>query len=483
MLHSKMFHLSVAVVSACSLATAAETPKTPNGYVRASDLVDAKIEDAAGDDHAKIVDVVLAPTHDQVRYAVIRCEDHDDVDYLVPVETLNFTVDDDGDLVLRAPKESLLRNRTMKRDGFLTDKHDDQHKDDSATAPHADKRHVDGDLATMTAKECRVSELLGKDVTDAAGDKLGTIDDLLISRSTGAIPFAIIATGGVLGLGETSHVVPPTAIQSTTNEDGDRRLTLATTKELLKNAPKCDENSCPDPSSEGLLSRLDELFTTPTSMRDSSIVHASTIVGTDVHLTSQKDEVGEVKDVTFDPVDGRLAFVVLELDDLPDTEDCTIAVPWQAVRFDAANESLTLNADAKRLAAADCRMKNGAADLSDPKVCERVSKWFGIDSTPVTVAGQATTVCANDLLDRDVHDTTGADVGEIEDVAVDTTSGQLRYVAVLLDRGNDKLVALKWNELSVPKEKDEVTLLVAPPQLRTDRSLRQSGRTGERRDG
>lgn len=481
MLRSTMFHLAVVTTSLCASAYAADDAKTPNGYVRASKLVDASIRDADGDEHAKIVDVLLSPSHDQVRYAIVRCEDHDDVDYLVPIETLNFTVDEDGDLVLGAPRATLLKMRTTSRDGRTSTKT----ADGSNTDPRAEKRRTDerGVLSSAGGKECRVSELLGKDVKDAAGDKLGSIDDLLISQTTGAIPLAILATGGVLGLGESAHVVPPTAIQSTVTDDGERRLTLATTKELLANAPKCDEDSCPDPSSEGFLARLDELFSTPSSHRDDSIVHASTIVGTDVRLMNKDGDIGEVEDVTFDPVDGRLAFVVLELDDLPGTDDCTVAVPWQAVRYDAAEERLTIDADAARLAAVECRMKDGAKDLQDQSVCDRVTKWFGYETTPVTSVGRSTTVCANELMDRDVRDSTGADVGEIEDVAVETTSGQLRYVAVLLDRGNDKLVALKWNELSIPKEKSDVTLLVAAPQLRSDRSLRPNGRTGERRDG
>lgn len=474
MLKFTLFHLAVVTVSVCPFAFGADDSRTPAGYVRASDLIDADIQDAKDDEHAKIIDVLLAPTHDQVRYAIVRCEDHDDVDYLVPIETLNFATDDDGNLVLRAQRETLTRNSTLSR----------EHSAKDETGPHADKRLAqDTKLARMKGRECRVSEVLGKDVTDAAGETLGSIEDFLISRTTGAIPFAILATGGVLGIGETAHVVPPTAIQSTVNDDGDRRLTLATTKELLANAPKCDEKTCPDPNSEGFVARLNELFASPASAHDAAIVHASTIVGADVRLANRDGDVGEVEDVTFDPVDGRLAFVVLDLDDLPDAEDCKVAVPWQAVRYDAQQGELTVSADAQRLVAEECRVKNGAADLNDPALCSRVTKWFGFESSPVTSASNTTTVCANDLLDRDVHDTTGKDVGEIEDVAVEPSSGQLRYVAVLLDRGNDKLVALKWNELSVPKEKNEVTLLVAPPQLRSDRSLRTNGRDGERRDG
>lgn len=456
MLRLSTFHLTVFSIGLCLSAHAAEQEKTPTGYVRASALVDATIRDASGDEHAKIVDVLLSPTHDQARFALVRCQDHDDVDFLVPVETLTFGVDESGDVVLGVQRASLIAMKSIARDG--------------------------GE-ATEKSDACRVRDLLGKPVTDTAGDALGTVEDFLISRTTGAIPLAILATGGVLGLGETSHVVPPTALRSTTTEEGERRLSLATTKDLLANAPKCDGKSCPDPSDTALLARLDELFTPATTTRDATIVHASTIVGTAVRLKSLGGDLGKVEDVTFDPVDGRLAFVVLELDELPGVDDCTVAVPWQAVSYDAEAEQLTLDVDAKRLAATECRVNEGAQDLQDESIRDRVTRWFGFEPTPVTAVGDPQTVCANELLERDVRDTTGNEVGEIEDVAVEPRSGQLRYVAVLLDRGNDKLVALKWNELAIPKEKSEVTLLVAPPQLRSDRGLRPNGRNGERRDG
>lgn len=51
----------------------------------------------------------------------------------------------------------------------------------------------------------RVSKVVGSAVVDAAGTKLGTVDDLIIT-SADQVPFAVLSVGGFLGIGE-KHVL------------------------------------------------------------------------------------------------------------------------------------------------------------------------------------------------------------------------------------------------------------------------------------
>lgn len=50
-----------------------------------------------------------------------------------------------------------------------------------------------------------VSKVVGSDVVDSAGLKLGTVDDLIIT-SADQVPFAVLSVGGFLGMGE-KHVL------------------------------------------------------------------------------------------------------------------------------------------------------------------------------------------------------------------------------------------------------------------------------------
>jgi hypothetical protein len=54
----------------------------------------------------------------------------------------------------------------------------------------------------------RARDLLGRDVLDAAGTELGTIEDIVIDAKDGTCAYAIVAFGGFLGLGDRLYPVP-----------------------------------------------------------------------------------------------------------------------------------------------------------------------------------------------------------------------------------------------------------------------------------
>ncbi len=51
------------------------------------------------------------------------------------------------------------------------------------------------------------------DLGEPIGDDIGELDNLLVVPSTGYIPFALIAAGGLFGLGEKLVPVPFSALQ------------------------------------------------------------------------------------------------------------------------------------------------------------------------------------------------------------------------------------------------------------------------------
>jgi sporulation protein YlmC with PRC-barrel domain len=53
----------------------------------------------------------------------------------------------------------------------------------------------------------RVSKVIGSDVRNKSGDKIGDIRDLVLD-DRGAIKLAIVSTGGFLGVGDRLHAVP-----------------------------------------------------------------------------------------------------------------------------------------------------------------------------------------------------------------------------------------------------------------------------------
>lgn len=469
MVHSKVSMVAAAAILLVASARAQETndPSTPRGHVRASELIGAEVEDSRGDSHGKLIELFLAPTHDAVLYAVVRCEADEDKDYLVPPEAIRIERDGDDDCVLRVEPDALRAMSSYRRDDF------------GDAQRIASREHAN---TSGTYEYRRASEVLGRMVVDSSGEELGSLDDLLIQNSTGSIPFAIVAMGGVLGIGENKHVVPPTAITETSRKNGKARLRIDSTKGMLAAAPTCDKNGCPDPSDAAFVTRMNEFYGIESGAQPVALLHTSDLVDCNVRMRNTTHDIGKVRDVTFAPADGRLAFVVVEIDDLDGVSDRTVALPWQLVRFDAPTGALMLDTSASRLGNDACVVANGVADLDSATTRDRLTSHFGSQHSATMTEGQSS-IRGKDLLTRDVNDRTGADVGEVEDVAFDLGSGKLRYVAVLLDRG-DRLVALQWNELRLARDaKSPLTMLVDEPTAALERRSARDSMHDGRKDG
>lgn len=54
----------------------------------------------------------------------------------------------------------------------------------------------------------RASQVQGTEVFNEAGERLGQIDDIVLSRKEGRAVYAIMSFGGFLGVGERFHALP-----------------------------------------------------------------------------------------------------------------------------------------------------------------------------------------------------------------------------------------------------------------------------------
>jgi sporulation protein YlmC with PRC-barrel domain len=74
----------------------------------------------------------------------------------------------------------------------------------------------------------------GTDVYDASGDRIGEIDDVMITKRSGEIAYALMSFGGFLGIGEKYHPLPWDALEYDTGLGGYR---VGTAGENFRNAP------------------------------------------------------------------------------------------------------------------------------------------------------------------------------------------------------------------------------------------------------
>ena len=79
------------------------------------------------------------------------------------------------------------------------------------------------------------------------GEKLGSIDTLMIDKVSGQVRYAVLEFGGFLGMGTDRYPLPWSLLKYSQNQDG---YVVPLDKQQLDNAPKYDNNQTPDYSDE-----------------------------------------------------------------------------------------------------------------------------------------------------------------------------------------------------------------------------------------
>jgi len=80
----------------------------------------------------------------------------------------------------------------------------------------------------------RAKKVIGCAVKDAQGDKLGSVEDIVLDKMSNNIMFAVVGFGGVLGMGEKFHPIPWASLDYNPSDDA---YIVNMTKDQLKAAP------------------------------------------------------------------------------------------------------------------------------------------------------------------------------------------------------------------------------------------------------
>jgi len=88
--------------------------------------------------------------------------------------------------------------------------------------------------ATGHTAAIRAKKVLGTNVVDRSGNKIGEVEDVILDKQTNSILFAVISFGGFLGMGEKFHPVPWAALDY---DEKAGAYVVSYTKEQLQAAP------------------------------------------------------------------------------------------------------------------------------------------------------------------------------------------------------------------------------------------------------
>jgi sporulation protein YlmC with PRC-barrel domain len=80
----------------------------------------------------------------------------------------------------------------------------------------------------------RAKKVLGTNVKDASGKKIGEIEDVVLDKQSNSILFAVVGFGGFLGMNEKYHPIPWSSLDYV---EGENSYVVDYTKEQLQAAP------------------------------------------------------------------------------------------------------------------------------------------------------------------------------------------------------------------------------------------------------
>ena len=89
-------------------------------------------------------------------------------------------------------------------------------------------------ISAASSDAIRAKQVIGTTVRDAAGEKIGKIEDIVLDKLSNNIVFAIVGFGGFLGMGEKYHPIPWSALKY---DERQGSYVVPFSREMLEAAP------------------------------------------------------------------------------------------------------------------------------------------------------------------------------------------------------------------------------------------------------
>lgn len=271
---------------------------------------------------------------------------------------------------------------------------------DNRQAPLTDRTPPMGQTAAFNPALEKANELIGAKVVNGTGEKLGTVEDIVLTPDHKGVSYVVLSHGGVWGWGGKLFAVPWSEFEVRAQ---DNVLVLSNVKpDDLKNAKGFDKNNWPatadknwlgmetnrgatpggtEPTAldtrrnnapvdepvaetpehreytegERVLPRADRPDTPgvaePTARTEIKYRRLSELVGLTIK-NDQGEELGELEDIVIDTHEGKVAYAVLSMrSGFLGLDKDLAAIPWSSFEIIPRLGTARLNADKETLKA------------------------------------------------------------------------------------------------------------------------------------
>lgn len=101
---------------------------------------------------------------------------------------------------------------------------------------------MDRPAVTSEPRVLSATAIVGEEVVNAAGERVGKIEELMIDLDLGRVAYVVLSFGGVMGLGQKLFAIPFEALRI---DPEGRDFVLNVDREKLRNAPGFDKHDWP----------------------------------------------------------------------------------------------------------------------------------------------------------------------------------------------------------------------------------------------
>jgi len=240
----------------------------------------------------------------------------------------------------------------------------------------------------------RLSKIIGSNVYNSEGKKLGSIDDIVLQENNNRISYAVLSSGGVMGVGNKLFAVSWNALE---HKSVDDKTYLNATEQDLNNAKGFDKDHWPnagDPMFQRADANRNDLGNAAGEIKNDADIKADTnnaagpmdrgiawnrrvskLIGADVRNASNEN-LGDIKDIVANTRSGQLNYAVLSYGGVMGIGDKLFAVPIGVLHSQADNQKLVLDVTKDRLKNAPGFNKDHWPDFADQTFRSNVDDFY-----------------------------------------------------------------------------------------------------------
>ncbi len=221
------------------------------------------------------------------------------------------------------------------------------------------------DAAAARQRVARASKLIGAEVRNPVGEKLGEIKDLVVDVRNRTAHYAVLSFGGIAGIADKLFAYPVSMLRWGPGKD---ELILDIERSRLEAAPGFGPGNWPDWGVDSYRRSVDEYFKTdrPAELGPNpQLMQASKLLGVKVE-DREKRNAGEIEDLVVSLEDATVPYAVLDLDKAWSADDKLIPLPLSSFEFSTDDEKIVLKESREGLDTSRGFDEKNWPDINDP---------------------------------------------------------------------------------------------------------------------